>query len=147
MKMQNALESFVQFMNRKGLNITNQRKAIAEAFFNYPGHHSLENFYRHIADVDDSIGQSTVYRTLKLLCEAGLATETQFSDNITRFEVAVPNRHHDHIVCLKCGDIIEISDPKIEALQNDIARKYDFELTGHSHTLYGYCQKCRTKES
>lgn len=129
-------------MARKGLNTTIQRKAIAEAFFTYPGHHSLEEFYRHVNSFDSSIGQSTVYRTLKLLCEAGLATETQFSDNITRFEVAFPHKHHDHMVCLKCGRIIEIAVPEIEKLQAALAKENGFVLTGHSHTLYGYCQEC-----
>lgn len=142
MGMQDSLESFLRFMSRKGLNTTTQRKAIAEAFFTYPGHHSLEEFYRHVNSFDSSIGQSTVYRTLKLLCEAGLATETQFSDNITRFEVAFPHRHHDHMVCLKCGRIIEITDPEIEKLQLALAKKNGFVLTGHSHTLYGYCGNC-----
>lgn len=141
--MREALDNFLQFMARKGLNTTSQRKAIAEAFFTCPGHHSLEEFYRHVSEFDSSIGQSTVYRTLKLLCEAGLATETQFSDNITRFEVAFPQHHHDHMVCLKCGRIIEISEPELENLQNRIANKCGFQLTGHSHTLYGYCSDCK----
>ena len=144
--MQDILENFISFMNRKGLNTTSQRKAIAKAFFNFPGHHSLDEFYRHVAEEDSSIGQTTVYRTLKLLCEAGLAIETQFSDNITRFEVAIPNRHHDHMVCLKCGKIIEISDPRIEKIQKEIAATHDFNLSGHSHTLYGFCKNCEAQK-
>lgn len=144
--MKDILETFISFMNHKGLNTTAQRKAIAKAFFNFPGHHSLDEFYRHVAEEDSSIGQTTVYRTLKLLCEAGLAIETQFSDNITRFEVAIPHRHHDHMVCLKCGKIIEISDPRIEKLQKEIAAAHNFDLTGHSHTLYGFCQTCNKQK-
>ena len=140
--MQEALDIFIEFMNKKGLNTTSQRKTIASAFFNLPGHHSLEEFYHYIREEDSSIGQTTVYRTLKLLCEAGLAIETQFSDNITRFEVAIPHHHHDHMVCLKCGKIIEISDPRIEKLQKEIASHNKFQLTGHSHTLYGFCEEC-----
>lgn len=139
---QEPLADFLSFMSKRGLSSTSQRKVIAEAFFSYPGHHSLEEFYRHLAKTDPSIGQTTVYRTLKLLCEAGLANEIQFSDNITRFEVNKPRQHHDHMICLNCGKIIEICDPRIEALQKEIAEKHGFRLAGHSHNLYGYCETC-----
>lgn len=137
------LADFLEFMNRNGLNTTSQRKAIAEAFFESPGHHSLEEFYRRIEAIDPSIGQTTVYRTLKLLCDAGLASEIQFSDSITRFEVARPHEHHDHMICLACGKIIEICDSRIEAIQREIAARHGFTLNGHSHNLYGYCPDCR----
>lgn len=139
------LETFLEFMSRKKLNSTIQRRIIAEEFFDFPGHHSLEEFYKHIEKRDPGIGQTTVYRTLKLLCEAGLANEIQFSDNITRYEVNSPNRHHDHMICLQCGKIIEISDSRIENLQKEIAQAHDFSLQGHSHNLYGYCADCRKK--
>lgn len=137
-----ALGKFLEFMNCKGLNTTAQRKVIAEVFFENRGHYSLEEFYSLIADRDPSIGQTTVYRTLKLLCEAGLASEIQFADSITRFEVVKPHTHHDHMVCIKCGKIIEISDLRIETIQKEIAGQYNFVLTGHSHNLYGYCNAC-----
>lgn len=138
-----SVRAFLDFMGRKGLNTTAQRKAIAEAFFDFPGHHSLEEFYLHIQKKDPSIGQTTVYRTLKLLCDAGLATETHFSDGIARYEVAHPDSHHDHMVCLACGKIVEICDERIEKLQKDIASAHGFVLSGHVHNLYGICPACR----
>ncbi len=140
---QDQLADFLQFMNRQGLNTTAQRRTIAEAFFDFPGHHSLEEFYQHILALDPSIGQTTVYRTLKLLCNAGLAMEIQFSDNITRYEVAHTGKHHDHLVCLNCGTVEEIVDPRIEKLQRDLAEKHGFSLSGHLHNLYGLCASCR----
>ncbi|GHU92310.1 transcriptional repressor [Deltaproteobacteria bacterium] len=137
------LNCFLQFMNRKGLNTTSQRCAIAAAFFDLPGHHSLEEFYQHIVRQDPGIGQTTVYRTLKLLCEAGFASEIHFSDGIARYEVAKPNSHHDHIVCLSCGKILEICNQRIEALQRELAASRDFTLSGHVHNLYGCCADCR----
>lgn len=141
------LAMFLEFMGRKGLNTTSQRKTIAEAFFEFPGHHSLEEFYKFISAFDPGIGQTTVYRTLKLLCDAGLAHEIQFSDNITRYEIARPNNHHDHLICLDCGKIVEICDPRIEAIQKEVAASQGFELKGHSHTLYGICAQCRNKKA
>lgn len=141
------LSDFLDFMNRRGLNTTAQRRVIARAFFEFPGHHSLEEFYQHVLALDPGIGQTTVYRTLKLLCDAGLATEIQFSDNITRYEVARPDSHHDHLVCLGCGTIVEIYDPRIETLQRELAEARGFSLTGHVHNLYGYCAACREAQA
>ena len=147
-KQNNAsLADFLDFMSRKGLNTTSQRRVIAEAFFELPGHHSLEEFYQYILGRDLGIGQTTVYRTLKLLCDAGLATEIHFSDGITRDEVARPDSHHDHIVCLSCGKIVEICDQRIEKLQRELAEKHGFSLNGHVHNLYGLCADCRAAES
>ena len=147
-KQNNAsLADFLDFMSRKGLNTTSQRRVIAEAFFELPGHHSLEEFYQYILGRDPGIGQTTVYRTLKLLCDAGLATEIHFSDSITRYEVARPDSHHDHIVCLSCGKIVEICDQRIEKLQRELAEKHGFSLNGHVHNLYGLCADCRAAES
>lgn len=140
-----TLADFLEFMNRKGLNTTSQRRVIAEAFFELPGHHSLEEFYQHILQRDPGIGQTTVYRTLKLLCEAGLGMEIHFSDGITRYEVARPDSHHDHLVCLHCGTIVEIYDPRIEKLQREMAEKHGFTLCGHVHNLYGLCARCRAQ--
>lgn len=139
-----CLADFLEFMNRKGLNTTSQRRIIAEAFFELPGHHSLEEFYQHILQRDPGIGQTTVYRTLKLLCDAGMAMEIHFSDGITRYEVR-PDSHHDHLVCMQCGKIVEICDPRIETLQREMAEKYGFRLRCHVHNLYGLCEMCRTQ--
>lgn len=139
-----GLPEFLDFMNRKGLNTTSQRRTIAEAFFELPGHHSLEEFYQHICSAIPASGDYG-YRTLKLLCDAGLAMEIHFSDGITRYEVARPDSHHDHLVCLGCGKIVEICDPRIEKLQRELAEKYGFKLRGHVHNLYGLCAECRAK--
>lgn len=138
-----SLADFLEFMNRNGLNTTAQRRAIAEAFLEFPGHHTLEEFYRHVLERDPGIGQTTVYRTLKLLCDAGLAMEIHFTDGITRYEVARPDSHHDHIVCLSCGKIVEIFDRRIEQLQRELTEQHGFTLSGHVHNLYGFCANCR----
>lgn len=141
-----ALTRFQEFIMKKGLNTTLQRRVIAEAFFGFPGHHSLEEFYQYIIKKDPGIGQTTVYRTLKLLCEAGLANEIQFSDSITRYEVAKHNGHHDHMVCLSCGKIVELFDQRIEQLQKDLAEQHGFCLSGHVHNLYGLCADCQAQK-
>lgn len=145
MNQEDFLADFIEYMIGQGLSVTTQRKAIAEAFFSFPGHHTSEEFYNHISAIAPHIGQTTVYRTLKLLCAAGLATEIQFSDNIARYEVADPRQHHDHLICLACGKVVEVYDSRIEAIQSDLAEQHGFALKGHSHNLYGVCHDCRRK--
>lgn len=142
----NFVKDFVDFISSQGMSVTTQRKAIAQAFFSYPGHHTSDEFYQHISKIDPGIGHTTVYRTLKLLCAAGLASETQFTDNVARYEVADPNSHHDHLICLSCGKVVEVYDPRIEELQNELAANNGFALKGHSHNLYGICAECQLKE-
>jgi Fur family ferric uptake transcriptional regulator len=86
------------------------------------------------------VGRTTVYRTLKLLREAGLASELQVGGE-TRFERDYKREHHDHLICEECGEIIEFSSPEIERLQEEIARKLGFVIKGHRHQIYGLCQR------
>lgn len=138
-----TVEQFIEFMTKNKMNITAQRRRIAEAFFNYPGHHTLEDFYQHMQKLDPSIGQTTVYRTLKLLCAAGLAAEIHFTDTVAHYEIVNAGSHHDHLTCVNCGKIVEIFDSSIEKLQKTIAQNYNFTLLGHYHVLYGLCADCR----
>ncbi len=140
-----SVEGFLNFMKRNGMNSTAQRRTIADLFFKLPGHHSLEEFYQIVSREDPSIGQTTVYRTLKLLCEAGFATEIHLTDDICRYEVADPTKHHDHLICTNCGKVLELCDPRIEKWQKDIAEEHGFVLNGHVHNLYGVCGECREK--
>jgi len=82
-----------------------------------------------------------VYRTMKLLVEAGLATERHFDDGITRYEIE--HEHHDHLVCIKCGKITEFECEMIEKTQNEIAESHGFEILRHRHELYGHCAACQ----
>jgi Fur family ferric uptake transcriptional regulator len=80
---------------------------------------------------------------MKLLVECGLANERQFDDTVTRFEVAHPDSHHDHLICLGCKRIIEFEDDEIEALQEQVASRHSFTLVTHKHELYGLCPDCQ----
>ena len=87
----------------------------------------------------------TVYRTLKLLTECGVAFERKFGDGLTRYELADETHHHDHLICVDCGKIIEFEEPKIEELQEKIAARYGFVLKTHKHEMYGSCADCQAK--
>ena len=92
---------------------------------------------------DPKVGYATVYRTLKLLAECGVANERRFGDGLTRYELADDTTHHDHLICVQCGEITEFEEPRIEELQEKIARKHGFRLRTHKHELYGVCPRCQ----
>ncbi len=122
---------------------TRQRELILEAFLKVGGHVTAEELYHKVVRRDPSIGLATVYRTLSLLCECGIAQQREFGEGRTRFEIVHEYRHHDHLICTQCGKIIEFENPNIERLQEKVAKDNDF--TGYTHKLeiYGLCSECR----
>jgi Fur family ferric uptake transcriptional regulator len=134
-------------MAKKGLRSTGQRRIIVETFFRAPNHVSIEELLTVVRNEDKRIGYATVYRTLKLLAECGVANERKFSDGLTRYELADETSHHDHLICLECGDIIEFEEPRIETLQEQVAERYGFLLRSHKHEMYGVCPNCQAKRN
>jgi Fur family ferric uptake transcriptional regulator len=135
------------YMAKKGLRSTDQRRLIVETFFHAQNHVSIEDLLALVRAQDPKVGYATVYRTLKLLAECGVAFERRFGDGLTRYELADDTSHHDHLICVECGDITEFEEPRIEALQDEIAKRYGFELKTHKHEMYGICPKCQVKSS
>ena len=93
------------------------------------------------------VGQATVYRTLKLLVESGLAETLDIGDGVVLYERKYGQLHHDHLICTKCGKRVEILDAVIEVRQAEVAAQYGFDLTQHRMILYGLCEACRTEAS
>jgi Fur family ferric uptake transcriptional regulator len=136
-------EVFSGYLSVNRLKITPQRRLILDVFLAEPGHVSSEELYAKIKRCDPSIGQATVYRTLKLLADCGLAQAVSFADGITRYEPHFGVEHHDHLICEVCGRTIEIVDPVIERRQEGLAARYGFSLARHKMDLYGLCPDCR----
>lgn len=135
-------EALARYLEDHNLKHTKQRDQILEAFLEIKGHATSEQLYQHVRQLNASIGYTTVYRTMKLLCDAGLAQEHHFDDGVTRYEVE--HEHHDHLVCVRCGKIIEFECRMIESAQDKIAEQYDFRVLRHRHELYGHCADCRS---
>ena len=136
------VQRFADFLTRSGLKSTRQRERIVHAFFDARRHLSAEELYHRIRTQDPSIGLVTVYRTLKLLQEAGLATGRQFGDTYTRFDPNPADRPHDHLICTRCGKIQEYADPSLHALREKLARSRGFTVLEHRLELYGFCRDC-----
>lgn len=133
------------YMARHGLRSTEQRRVVTEMFFASEGHLSIEELLDQVRLKEPRIGYATVYRTLKLLKECGLAFERHFGDGVSRYEVAWSNEHHDHLICVECEKIIEFEDEGIEELQHKVAARKGFKLVRHKLELYGVCADCQAK--
>ena len=136
---------FKSLMSGGKLKATKQREEIFSIFLDSPGHQNLAQIYARVARANPGIGYTTVYRTLKLLTHLGLATERKFADGETLYEPATEGGHHDHLICLGCGKIIEFEDKGLEILQDAIARRYRFRPFHHRMELYGLCSSCAPK--
>jgi Fur family ferric uptake transcriptional regulator len=140
-------EVFLKHIQKQGLKRTAQRDLILDVFLRTEGHLSGEDLYRLVHEEDASVGQTTVYRTLRLLTDAGLAREVRFGDGRAHYEHNYKHEHHDHMICSECGKIIEFYSPELEAIQDAMAAKYKFQLTEHLLRMIGVCSDCRRKKS
>jgi Fur family ferric uptake transcriptional regulator len=130
-------------LERRGLKHSRQRELVADVFFGAGGHVAVEELIHRVRAQDPRVSVATVYRTMKLLSECGLAVARQFDGGLTRYEPGVGRAHHDHLICTACGDIVEFANPRIEALQARVAASHGFEVESHKLELYGRCQRCR----
>src|SRR4051812_31255451 len=130
---------------RRGVRWTNQRQTIVDTFIACDDHITVEELHRRVRQIDRSVSAATVYRTVNMLVDLGVAHKGNFGSGSASFECAVNKQHHDHLVCVACGAITEFHDHKIEELQEEIARSNGFQLHHHRMELYGVCAACVKK--
>ena len=136
-------EVLSRYMAEHGLKSTRQRSLIIDTFFTLHGHLSVEELWSKVREQDAKVSVATVYRTMKLLQECGLAHARNFGDGQTRYEAAVGRDHHDHLICTRCGRIVEFENDRIEQLQDAVAKSHGFLVTSHKMELYGLCGDCQ----
>lgn len=129
-------DSIIERCETKGLRMTEQRRTIATVLQESSDHPDVEELYARASARDSGISLATVYRTVKLFEEAGILDKLEFGDGRARYEDA-EREHHDHLIDISSGEVIEFVDPEIEALQEKIAEKLGFQLKGHRLELYG----------
>ena len=135
-------ERWLAYLAENRLNVTTQREVIVDQFLRTQDHISIDELLARVRRRHQRVGYATVYRTLKLLVESGLAIERHFGDGQSRYEVA--GDHHDHLICTQSGLILEFEDDEIEALQERIAQRLGgFTVQRHRHELYGLCPKAQ----
>ncbi len=132
------------YIHDRGLKQSRQRERIAQTFFAMGGHVTVDQLVARVRLEDPKVSVATVYRTMKLLAECGLAVARQFDEGQARYEAAAGREHHDHLICTICGDIVEFANARIESLQELVARRHGFDVQSHRLELYGRCARCRT---
>ncbi len=138
---------FLDHIQRMGLRRTAQRDLIMEIFLQTEEHLTIEDLHWLVRKKDPSVGHTTIYRTLKVLTEAGLAREVRFGDNKTYYEHHYNHEHHDHMICTECGKVIEFFSAEIESMQDVAAESFGFKPTHHSLRMWGICSECQKMQN
>lgn len=138
---------FHDHIRKSGLKRTGQRDLILNVFLETEGHVSSEDLYELVKKEDPTIGFTTVYRTLKLLQECGLARNVQYYDGRMLYEHDFKHDHHDHLICTSCGALIEFYSEVIENMQDRIADMHKFQPTHHSLRIFGICNNCQIAQT
>lgn len=143
--MDDALEKFRGFLRDRSLRITEARETVVRIAIEKRGHFDVDELVAEAERRGLVASRATVYRLLPLLMEAGIVQPAVVSGDRRRYEAAFGQEHHDHLICQSCGKVVEFHFEAFEMLQREVAAKYDFELTGHFHELFGLCGACRKK--
>lgn len=138
------LDKFKTLLKTNALKFTKQRELILKFLYDNDDHYTPEDIYMLVKkeNPDINIGIATVYRTLTLLEDSEIASSISFGAQGKKYELGL-KKHHDHLICTSCGDIIEFFDETIEEQQEKIAAKFNFKMTGHTMKIVGLCEKCQ----
>ncbi|MFA6618055.1 MAG: Fur family transcriptional regulator [Candidatus Neomarinimicrobiota bacterium] len=132
---------FKDFLRSKGKNITPERMDILSEVLNQKGHFKIEDIILKMSEAKNPISRATVYRSIKKIEEAGLIKYIRISNDEKVYEIQT--EHHDHMICEKCGNIIEFHNEELEILQNAICRSFAFTPHHHTMKIFGLCEKCK----
>lgn len=144
--MESYIENLKAQLKQKGYKLTTQRRAIVDVMFENQGMHlSPEEIYDRVKDKYPEIGLATVYRTLQLLEDMNIVYKLNFNDGCSRYELNsnTNDHHHHHLICINCGEVIEVKIDLLENLEQEIEDECNFKIVDHSVKFFGYCDKCR----
>ncbi len=141
-----ALELFEKFLEKKALRLTDARAAIVEAALGRSGHYPMEDLIADLRRRGIRGSKATVYRTLPLLAEAGIVKPAIVAGDAKSYETTFGSAHHDHLICTRCGKVVEFGFDALEVLQREVAARHGFRLHDHHHELVGTCPECLAKD-
>ncbi len=134
-------------LRERGVPFTQQREAIAQVLFESTDHLSADEMAVALQARGEHLGKATIYRTLGLLVEVGLATEHDFDEGFKRYQMRAGVAHHDHLICTSCGTVTEFQHPGLESLQDDVSDEHEFEAISRQLKIYGVCSACAPETS
>jgi len=145
--MKDLKNKFKNILSDNNYKFTKQREIIIDTIMDKKNwHFSAEELFEEVRKSDSEIGMATIYRTLELLTELDIIHELDFNEESRKFELYIEDTHHHHLICKNCGKLIEFSDQDINYFEKELEEKYNFEITDHKLTFYGYCSQCREKK-
>ena len=134
-------ERFADFLKTGGQRRTPERFAVLDTLYATADHIDADTLYARLQDAGVAVSRATVYNTLELLIESGLAARHQFGQHQAKYERAYAYWQHDHLICEDCGEILEFCDPRLQSVLETVAEIYTFEVTRHALTVYGRCRR------
>ena len=141
--MKTEKDIFRDYLNKRGLKFTHERELILKEVFARHEHFDVEALFQRLYQKDKRISRATIYRALPLLIDSGLISEAMRCKDRIYYEHIYGHKHHSHMLCIKCGKIIEFSDDKIEKLKGEICKKYGFKPVEYRFGIKGYCKDCQ----
>ncbi|MEK6691886.1 MAG: Fur family transcriptional regulator [Nitrospirota bacterium] len=134
---------FKEFLKRKGLKLTTERNAILKEIYSFHGHFDPEELLLRLRKKGTRVSKASIYRTIPLLLESGLIEEVIKVAKHSHYEHTYGHGHHDHMICLKCGSVVEFHSQELEDLQEKLCKKDGFRGISHTLEIRGYCKRCR----
>jgi len=144
-----AAEVFRTFLKRGKNRITPERFEVLDAALEHNGHFGADDLFIQLKNLKSKVSRATVYNTLELLAQCDLLSKRNFGDNLTRFESNFKRQTHDHLICVKCGKIVEFSDDRISQIPKEISEKFSFEMESYSFNIFARCKnekECKNRK-